>query len=86
MKPIKIERREPVRPRRKRQGVPWYERAEVWTVAKYAALTLAGIMSVTRQIPTGATFTVEVCNNAFDASPTWEAVSYTHLRAHETSV
>ena len=44
MKPIKIERRKPVRPRRKRQGVPWYERAEVWTVAKYAVLTLAGIM------------------------------------------
>lgn len=44
MKPIKIERRESVRPRRKRQGFPWYERAEVWGVAKYAALTLAGIM------------------------------------------
>ena len=44
MKPIKIERRNPIRPRRKRQGFPWYERAEVWTVAKYAALTLAGIM------------------------------------------
>ena len=33
------------------------------------------IMSVTRQIPTGATFTVEACNNAFDASPTWEDVT-----------
>ena len=44
MKPIKIERRNPIRPHRKRQGVPWYERAEVWTVAKYAALTLAGTM------------------------------------------
>ena len=44
MKPIKIERRNPIRPRRKRQGFPWYERAEVWTVAKYAVLTLAGIM------------------------------------------
>lgn len=33
------------------------------------------IMSVTRQIPTGATFTVEVCNNGNDASPTWENVT-----------
>ena len=33
------------------------------------------IMSVTRQIPAGATFTVEVCNNAFDTSPTWEDVT-----------
>lgn len=33
------------------------------------------IMSVTRQIPTGATFTVEVCNNGNDASPTWEDVT-----------
>lgn len=34
-----------------------------------------GIMSVARQIPDGATFTVEVCNNAFDTSPTWEDVT-----------
>jgi hypothetical protein len=33
------------------------------------------IMSVTRQIPAGATFTVEVCNNGNDASPTWEDVT-----------
>lgn len=33
------------------------------------------IMSVTRQIPTGAAFTVEVCNNGNDASPTWEDVT-----------
>ena len=33
------------------------------------------IMSVTRQIPTGAVFTVEVCNNGNDASPTWEDVT-----------
>lgn len=33
------------------------------------------IMSVTRQIPAGATFTVEVCNNGNDASPTWENVT-----------
>lgn len=33
------------------------------------------IMSVTRQIPPGATFTVEVCNNGNDASPTWEDVT-----------
>ena len=29
-------------------------------------------MEVTRNIPTGATFKVEVCNNGFDDSPTWE--------------
>ena len=34
-----------------------------------------GIMSVVRQIPVGAEFTVEVCNNGFDASPTWEDVT-----------
>lgn len=33
------------------------------------------IMSVTRQIPAGAIFTVEVCNNAFDDSPAWEDVT-----------
>ncbi|WP_217958060.1 DUF6273 domain-containing protein [Acutalibacter muris] len=33
------------------------------------------IMSVTREIPAGAAFTVEVCNNAFDAAPTWEDVT-----------
>lgn len=33
------------------------------------------IMSVTRQIPAAATFTVEVCNNGNDASPTWEDVT-----------
>lgn len=34
-----------------------------------------GIMSVVRQIPAGAEFTVEVCNNGNDASPTWEDVT-----------
>lgn len=33
------------------------------------------IMSVTREIPTGAAFSVEVCNNAFDESPTWQDVT-----------
>lgn len=33
------------------------------------------IMNITRQIPLGADFTVEVCNNAFDATPTWEDVT-----------
>lgn len=33
------------------------------------------ILSVTRQIPNGATFTVEVCNNAFDDAPAWEDVT-----------
>ena len=33
------------------------------------------IMSVARQIPAGATFTVEACNNGNDASPTWEDVT-----------
>lgn len=39
-----------------------------------AAVTKA-ILSVTRQIPNGATFTVEVCNNAFDDAPAWEDVT-----------
>ena len=33
------------------------------------------IMSVTRQIPAGAEFAVEVCNNGNDDSPTWEDVT-----------
>ena len=33
------------------------------------------IMSVTREIPSGASFTVEVCNNAFDEAPTWQDVT-----------
>jgi hypothetical protein len=33
------------------------------------------IMNITRQIPAGAAFTVEVCNNGFDASPVWEDVT-----------
>lgn len=43
-------------------------------LAADAQITKA-IMSVTRQIPSGATFTVEVCNNGNDASPTWEDVT-----------
>lgn len=39
-----------------------------------AAVT-KGIMNVSRQIPSGAAFSVEVCNNAFDASPAWENVT-----------
>ncbi|MDR1736245.1 MAG: DUF6273 domain-containing protein [Oscillospiraceae bacterium] len=39
-----------------------------------AAVT-KGIMNVSRQIPAGATFSVEVCNNGFDATPTWEDVT-----------
>ncbi|MEA5057784.1 MAG: DUF6273 domain-containing protein [Anaerotignum propionicum] len=38
-------------------------------------LVTKAIMSVTREIPAGATFTVEVCNNGNDASPTWEDVT-----------
>ena len=33
------------------------------------------IMSITRQIPAGAEFTVEACNNGNDDSPTWEDVT-----------
>lgn len=29
-------------------------------------------LSVTREIPAGATFTVYLCNNGFDSDPTWE--------------
>jgi len=39
-----------------------------------AAVTKA-IMNITRQIPAGAAFTVEVCNNAYDATPAWEDVT-----------
>ncbi|MCQ4936723.1 DUF6273 domain-containing protein [Anaerotignum propionicum] len=38
-------------------------------------LVSKAIMSVTREIPAGATFTVEVCNNGNDVSPTWEDVT-----------
>lgn len=40
-----------------------------------AYMVTKGIMSVVRQIPAGAKFTVEVCNNGNDASPTWEDVT-----------
>jgi len=33
------------------------------------------IMSITRQIPAGAEFTVEACNNGHDDSPAWEDVT-----------
>jgi len=33
------------------------------------------VMNITRQIPPAAAFTVEVCNNGFDATPTWEDVT-----------
>lgn len=39
------------------------------------ALITKAIMSVIRQIPAGAIFTVEVCNNGNDAPPTWENVT-----------
>ena len=43
-------------------------------LAADAAVSKA-IMNITRQIPFGADFTVEVCNNAYDATPTWEDVT-----------
>lgn len=33
------------------------------------------ILEIKRQIPTGAVFTVEICNNGFDSSPAWEDVT-----------
>lgn len=39
------------------------------------AMITKAIMSVTQQIPAGAEFTVEACNNGNDASPTWEDVT-----------
>lgn len=39
------------------------------------AMITKAIMSVTRQIPAGAEFTVEVCNNGNDDSPAWEDVT-----------
>ena len=44
MKPITIERRGAGQTRRKRQGVHLRERVRLAVIAKYAALTLAGIM------------------------------------------
>ena len=32
-------------------------------------------MNVVRQIPEGADFIIEACNNAYDTSPTWEDVT-----------
>lgn len=43
-------------------------------LAADGAVTRA-IMNITRTIPTGAAFTVEVCNNGNDTSPTWEDVT-----------
>jgi len=43
-------------------------------------LVTKAIMSVTRQIPPGAAFSVEVCNNGNDASLTWEDVTNAVLR------
>lgn len=34
-----------------------------------------GTMTVTRSIPSGASFSVEVCNNGYDDEPTWEDVT-----------
>lgn len=44
MKPITIERRGAGQTRRKRQGVHLRERVRLAVIAKYAALTLAGII------------------------------------------
>lgn len=34
-----------------------------------------GKLTITRAVPDGATFCVEVCNNGYDAEPTWEDVT-----------
>ena len=39
------------------------------------AAASVGIMNVVRQIPEGADFTIEACNNAYDTSPVWEDVT-----------
>ncbi len=39
------------------------------------AAASVGIMNVVRQIPEGADFSVEACNNAYDTSPVWEDVT-----------
>lgn len=36
-----------------------------------------GVYYITKNIPNGATFSVKVCNNGFDSSPTWEDVTAT---------
>ena len=39
------------------------------------AMVTKAIMNITRQLPVGVLFTVEVCNNAFDAAPAWQDVT-----------
>ena len=39
------------------------------------AAVSVGIMNVVRNIPEGANFTVEVCNNGYDQTPKWEDVT-----------
>ena len=39
------------------------------------AMVTKAIMNITRQLPAGVLFTVEVCNNAFDAAPAWQDVT-----------
>ena len=40
------------------------------------AAATKSIMNITRQIPMGTIFTVEACNNGFDASPAWEDITH----------
>ena len=39
------------------------------------AAASVGIMNVVRSLPDGAVFTIEACNNGYDAAPTWEDVT-----------
>lgn len=39
--------------------------------------------SIIGEIPTGATINVEVCNNGYDASPTWEDVTQNVLASNK---
>ena len=44
-------------------------------------IVVSGVLTV----PTGATLSVKACNNAFDASPTWEDITTAFLNRQEYS-
>lgn len=45
------------------------------TAISASAMPTVGVYYISKEIPSGASFSVKVCNNGFDASPTWEDVT-----------
>lgn len=56
------------------------------TPLKSAAQVTKAIETITGELPTGASVKVEVCNNGFDASPTWEDVTQRVLAAEKFTI